>query len=236
MSVQKAPAAIEGRVYIALVTDDRHFENKPSDPSTPSIDGDVTKLSADQKDQMIGRQRGGFGKAMGDIGLADGDAVTKRVRLLVEQGLSRKGYQVVSDPKAAYIISVSIDQFWAWMTPGFIALTFEAKIQCTLSATTPAGTETVVVKGYGRNYGQVAKDANWQEAYDPAFEDFIVNVGVETNRLGLRSDTSRTGRSGASLETQADLNTELRKLNELRRDGLLTEIEFETQKNKLLDR
>ena len=38
--------AIQGRVYVAAVTDDREFQNKPSDPSIPSIDGDVNKLSA----------------------------------------------------------------------------------------------------------------------------------------------------------------------------------------------
>jgi hypothetical protein len=72
IAAHEVPAANKGRVYIGAVTDDRQFENRPSEPSTPSIDGDVTKLSAAQKDQMIGRQRNGFGKAMGDIALAQG--------------------------------------------------------------------------------------------------------------------------------------------------------------------
>src|SRR5271169_3394623 len=84
------PAPTQGKVYIGAVTDDRTFQNKPSDPSTPSIDGDVSKLSAQQKDRMIGRQRNSFGKAMGDIALPTGESVTERTRLLVEQGLARK--------------------------------------------------------------------------------------------------------------------------------------------------
>ena len=36
-------AAGRGVVYIASVTDDRKFENKRSDPSVPSIDGDVNR-------------------------------------------------------------------------------------------------------------------------------------------------------------------------------------------------
>ena len=67
VSTHDAPSATRGQVYIATVTDNRHFENKPSDPSIPSIDGDVTKLSAAEKDRMIGRQRNTWGKAMGDI-------------------------------------------------------------------------------------------------------------------------------------------------------------------------
>jgi hypothetical protein len=57
VSTHDAPSATRGQVYIATVTDNRHFENKPSDPSIPSIDGDVTKLSAAEKDRMIGCQR-----------------------------------------------------------------------------------------------------------------------------------------------------------------------------------
>ena len=53
-------------------------------------------------------------------------------------------------------------------------LRFEAKIQCTISVTNAAGPQTAVVKGYGINHGQVAKDVNWQEAFDPAFDCFTV--------------------------------------------------------------
>jgi uncharacterized lipoprotein YajG len=180
------PAATQGKVYIAAVTDDREFQNKPSDPSMPSVDGDVTKLSVQEKDRMIGRQRDGFGHAMGDIGLAPGDSVTKRVRLLVEQGLRRKGYDISVDPNAPYVVAVSVKEFWAWMTPGFIALTFEAKLSCEIVATGADGARTTIVKGYGLNHGQFAKDVNWQEAYDPAFEDFIANFGTQWGNLGLR--------------------------------------------------
>jgi len=41
----------------------------PSDPSMPSIDGDVTKVSVQEKNRMIGRQRNGFGYATGDMAL-----------------------------------------------------------------------------------------------------------------------------------------------------------------------
>jgi len=183
------PAATQGKVYIAAVTDDREFLNKPSDPSIPSIDGDVAKLSAQQKDHMIGRQRNTFGKAMGDIALPADDSVTKRVRLLVEQGLLRKGYEISTDPDLSRSVTVSVQEFWAWTTPGFFALTFEAKLSCSIAVTDGGGgVHTAIVKGYGLNHGQFAKDVNWQEAYDPAFEDFISNFGTEWENLGLRED------------------------------------------------
>jgi hypothetical protein len=47
-----------------------------------------------------------------------------------------------------------------------------------------------VVKGYGLNHGQVAKNGNWQEAYDPAFEDFITNFGTQWSNMGMRAGQS----------------------------------------------
>ena len=178
-----APAATKGKVYIAAVTDDRVFQNKPSDPSIPSIDGDVATLSAHQKDVMIGRQRNTWGHAMGDIGLSDNDSVTKRVHSLVEEGLKRSGYEVGSSPDAPNSVSVSINQFWAWMTPGMWALTFEARISTKVTLKTVAGSSDFVVLGLGTNHGQVAKDENWQEAFQPAFADYLANFKREMAKV-----------------------------------------------------
>src|ERR1700753_2891269 len=114
-----APEAVRGSVYIASVTDDRKFENKPDDPSVPSIDGDVNKMSPALKDHMIGRQRITFGHAMGDISLPADASVTQKARSLVEQGLLSDGYRVTNDPNASNSVAVSVSEFWAWTTPGF---------------------------------------------------------------------------------------------------------------------
>jgi hypothetical protein len=184
-----SPAQARGHIYISAVTDDRDFQNKPDDPSTPSIDGDVTTLSAADKDRMIGRQRNGFGHAMGDIALPAGDSVTQRVRALLVQGLAHDGYVVSDGPGAPNTATVSIGEFWAWSTPGFAAITFEAKITCILTIDSGnAGKHVLTVKGYGLNHGQVAKNGNWQEAYAPAFDDFEANLSAELQKLALRAD------------------------------------------------
>jgi uncharacterized lipoprotein YajG len=176
-----------GSVYVASVSDERKFENKPWDPSVPSIDGDVNKMSAAEKDHMIGRQRNTWGHAMGDIGLPADDSVTKKARTLVEQGLRSSGYRVIDDPKASNSVAVSVNEFWAWSTPGFVTLTFEAKMECLLTVHGADGsTHTAVIRGYGKNLGQVAKDGNWRDAYTPAFEDFEKNLGSAVGQLGLK--------------------------------------------------
>lgn len=180
-----ATTATKGKVYIASVTDDREFQNKPSDPSIPSIDGDIANLSPAQKDRMIGRQRNTWGHAMGDIDLPANDSVTKRVRLLVAEGLRRGGYEVVTDPAGAIPVTVSVDKFWAWTTPGMWALTFEVKIFCKVTIDTPPKPTKLAVLAYGKNHGQVAKDGNWREAFEPAFDEFLVSFKYELEKADL---------------------------------------------------
>lgn len=225
-----APAASVGHVYIAPVIDDRKFQNKPPDPSIPSIAGDVANMSAAEKDQMIGRQRNTWGHAMGDIKLPAGEAVTQRVRALAEEALSRDGYQVTDNPNAPNKVSISINEFWAWMNPGFWTLTFQAKIMCTVSVNNGDGsTHTVIARGYGTNPGQVAKDVNWQDAYAPALEDFTTNLARELQQTGLRAD----GKAASPAPTSGKYD-QIAKLKQLLDSGAITQAEYEAEKAKLL--
>jgi hypothetical protein len=181
-----APAATsKGDFFISAVTDNRHFENKPSDPSTPSIDGDATSLSVEQKNSMIGRQRNTYGHAMGDIALPSGDSVVQRTQALLKEALQQRGYRVTQDAAAPNSASVSIDQFWAWFTPGFVSVSFEARVYCTLTINKGGHGGTVVIKGDGLNRGQIASDENWALAYDRAFTDFLQKFGPEIEKAGF---------------------------------------------------
>ncbi len=173
-----------GVLRIASVDDNRVFQNKPADPSMPSIDGDVTGMSSDQKSVMIGRQRNTYGKAMGDIALPSGDSVTSRARALLEGAFKRRGYTISTDASTPNTATVSVDEFWAWFTPGMWSVTFEARVYCTIMLQRGDSTAKLVIKGYGINRGQVAKDANWQLAFDRAFHDFLVKFDTELNATG----------------------------------------------------
>ena len=186
---------------------------------------------------MIGRQRNSFGHAEGDIKLPTGDSVTKRVRLLVEQGLRRDGYQVSTDPSVPNSLAISVNEFWAWMTPGFWSLTFEARIMCTITVNNgDSSSHTTAVRGHGRNPGQFAKDVNWQDAYSPAFDDFVTNLSSEVDKIGLRSDNQAPTPLQVKQGDTSQLYDELKKLNELRSAGIITDQEFDAQKKKILER
>jgi hypothetical protein len=173
-----------GVIMIGKVEDKRGFENKPGDPATPSIDGDVTRMDAATKALMIGRQRNGYGMAMGDIGLPKERSVETLTRELLAESFKRSGYSVANDGSGK-TVDVEINEFWAWFTPGLFAVTFEARVHCTLVVTRTAESKTVVIGGHGINKGQVASDANWQLAYQRAFEDFLAKSTTELKAAGL---------------------------------------------------
>jgi hypothetical protein len=184
-SVAEAPAATKGNVVFGEVTDTRHFENKPGDPSTPSVDGDVNKLSAVERSRYIGRQRNTFGHAMGDIALPGGKTVQTKMVEIMTEGLRQRGYAVVANGTDANKVSVEVQDFWTWMTPGFFALSFEARIGCKVTIEHDGKTSVFQVRGYALNHGQVAKDKNWQEAFEEAFADFLKDFDLQMKDNGL---------------------------------------------------
>lgn len=178
-------ASARGTVAIASVTDARVFQNKPSDPSTPSVNGDATKLSDQEKSRMIGRQRNTYGKAMGDVALPEKETVEGVTRQLLEQGLKKRGYQIGADANAGLSANVTITDFWAWFSPGMWSIDFEARVQCTVVLRREGKAGTLVIKGHGINSGQFASDANWREAYERAFQDFLGKMDAELEKAGF---------------------------------------------------
>ncbi|MBU3068422.1 YajG family lipoprotein [Aestuariicella sp. G3-2] len=174
-----------GSVYLGEILDKRVFEQAPSDPSTPSVDGQLSSTSPETLATLIGRQRNGFGKAMGDVALPEGGTVDQEVRDLITLGLESRGYQVVDDANVRPRISVDVEKFWAWFTPGMWAISFESNLLCKVNVETENGTQTFKVSGYGLNKGQVASDANWQLAYERAFADFLKNMDNMMDAKGL---------------------------------------------------
>jgi len=175
----------KGTVAIGPIRDVRHFENKPDEPSIPSIDGDVTRLSDAARSTYIGRQRNTYGHAMGDVALADGQTVPGKMSDLLREGLRRRGYEVVGAGQSPNVVTADIQQFWSWMTPGAFVLTFEVQISCTVDFNRNGQHTALAVKGYAKNHGQVAKDGNWNETFDEAFADFFSDLDHKMAAAGL---------------------------------------------------
>jgi hypothetical protein len=171
------PAA-KGQVSLGSIQDARTFQNKPAEPSTPSVEGDFATLTAQQRENNIGRQRNSYGKGMGEVVLPAGGTVTAKMSEIITEALARRGYTVAGSGTP---VNVKISQFWGWMTPGMWAITLEARIT---AGVTVRGQSTQIT-GYGENVCQAATTANWNLAYERAIADFLDKAGAALGSAGL---------------------------------------------------
>ena len=167
-----APQATTGgrTVVIRSVTDERVFEQAPSVPSTPSLGFEgAQKASADVKARAVARKRGGFGQAMGDVLLENGQTVVALVRENLSTAFQQAGYRVADESAAGsapVVVDVHVKQFWAWFQPGFWAITLNANIETRLDISGAAAPTTVSV--HVENSGLAATEGAWLEILDKA--------------------------------------------------------------------
>ncbi|MGC3990100.1 MAG: hypothetical protein QM796_10560 [Chthoniobacteraceae bacterium] len=180
-----AMASTKGSVFLRPVSDERHFENGPDKPSTPSISGNVNAVSKDELGKYVGRQRNGYGHAMGDLVLPSGETVSGKMRELVKEAFARRGYAVGTSATSGNAAEVKIDEFWAWTTPGLWSIGFDARISARFTVNHGGHTSTFTVLGTGGNNGQMGSTENWQETYEGAFDDFLAKLDKELASAGF---------------------------------------------------
>lgn len=180
-----AGKSASGEVYIRSIKDKRGFEQKPKSPSTPSVKGKLADKTPEQLAQMIGRQRNGYGKAMGDVALPEGQTVMTKMREILTEGLSSRGYTLTNNPEAAIVVDVDIEKFWAWFSPGFVSVSFETSMVCAIDIVAVDQTHDLVVDGYGINKGQMASNANWELVMRRATEDFLQKLDKQLDEKQL---------------------------------------------------
>ncbi len=173
-----------GSLRIVSVEDSRAFEQSPRDPSTPSVKGDLESKTPAELQTLIGRQRNGYGGAMGDVALPEGQTVPGKLRELLAQGLEGRGYTIVEGGEDLDLI-VEITRFWAWFSPGVFSVSFESVIETVLTFRRAAEETSFTVAGYGLNKGQVASDANWALAYERAYLDYLKNLDAALDEKGF---------------------------------------------------
>jgi hypothetical protein len=114
-------------VQIDNVQDARIFAIRPPSPDIPSLMDDAEINNKAITNRAVGRKRGGFGAALGDVLLPEGRTVPMLVESAVARALRESGYGVIERGSPGHAqavpIAVRIDQFWAWFNPGFAAVT-----------------------------------------------------------------------------------------------------------------
>lgn len=144
-TVTTATVTKQKAVVIRSVRDERMFQATPSDPSTPSLGSDGSSDAV--KARAIARKRNGYGQAMGDVLLQDGQSVTGLVRDNLAAAFRQAGYRVAPDLASAgaspLVVDVTIRKFWSWLTPGFSAITVRSHLETDVQVSGMAGTTTI---------------------------------------------------------------------------------------------
>lgn len=173
---------------IETVSDQRRFEADPADPSTPSLKkGHDFALDAEGRKAAVGRKRNSYGRAIGDIVLQPPQTIETITRDLVASGLQQRGYRVVdatAAPADALRVSVGVQEFWSWLTPGFWAIDMEARVKTQLRFEGVSSRE-INVAAYGKKTAQTGREDNWKQAYERVFLDYLEKQKAAFDRAGL---------------------------------------------------
>ncbi len=171
-------------VVIRSVKDERVFEQAPSDPSTPSLGfGGADQAQADIKSRAIGRKRNGYGKALGDILLQNGQTVESVVRENLTVALQQAGYQVktTTSDTADYIVDVHIKKFWAWMQPGFWAISLKTNIETDLNISGKNAPTNISV--HVEDSRQLATESAWTEIINKGLQEYRNQVAIKAKDM-----------------------------------------------------
>ncbi|MFA5087656.1 MAG: hypothetical protein WC552_01325 [Candidatus Omnitrophota bacterium] len=183
------PAMSNGKqVYIRSITDNRQFQDNPISADIPSLgSGGLKNATAEVKSRAIARKRNGYGKALGDILLDEGQSVEKSVYDVTRNALYSLGYDVVNTPQEArpdaIIMDISVDKFWGWFVPGVWAISLKSEITTTHTITVPRKDNPIVITATARNVCQSGNEANWKKVFRMVMDDFIQKARVEFQGL-----------------------------------------------------
>ena len=165
----------EGRVRIALkVVDKRVFQESPRDPSIPSVGGKKGDEAI-----LIGRQRNGYGMAMGDVAASNGYTVAEHIGKLVEEAFIKAGYEVVRSEgteDGVLPVEVVVSQFWGGVTPGFWAITVSARSDIKVAITDGTGRISVSSLVETDKKAMAAGDAAWLASFKRNADDLVADL------------------------------------------------------------
>lgn len=192
-AVSRSEVAIPGQssvqqdsgVAVVLLppVDARHFEAAPKVPSIPSLKEPAQITDAQITSRAVGRKRNGYGMAMGDVLLASPQTASSLVGDAVRAGLRDSGYRVVeaTDPAFATApkISVRMNQFWTWITPGFGSIKLDNITNLTIEGNIPALPAPATIEVHEQKGYFVISESEWS----PFIESALVRVREKVRAL-----------------------------------------------------
>jgi uncharacterized lipoprotein YajG len=165
-------------VRIENVTDSRAFQARPPQADMPSLnEGEVNHRALTAR--AVGRKRNGFGQALGDIVLPEGESVSKLVGTALTRGLRESGYRVLAKGDAGYDqatpVSAQVDQLWTWVNPGFAAVRTNGRVDVAVSGGLKPLAGKKVTAEVSESM-QVVTESDWIAILNKALDAWVGNL------------------------------------------------------------
>lgn len=165
-------------VRIEKIEDARNFQVKPGSPSTPSLMDD--NLSDESiRSRAIARKRNGYGMALGDILVPEGQTVATLTETVIARSFRENGFRVVtkSDPDYARAtpVTVRINKLWAWLEMGFV-LGVASNYEVVLTGPIAPLQQGLTVNGQIRETALVVTEGVWSGIISKSLEDMYTNL------------------------------------------------------------
>jgi hypothetical protein len=193
-----APAAApaQGPAFkLSSVRDERAFQAKPPQANIPSLDADDISDPA-LKARAIGRKRGTFGKARGDILLPTDSSVTHVVAACLRTALARAGGVLVDDKDPRFAsarpLEMRVQRFWSWLRPGAWQVQVEFDAELTVRGPLAGFEAGRVVTAHAELRKGAMTDARWLSSVNDGL-DQLVNALTQAFQRGLSSEPKPSG-------------------------------------------
>jgi hypothetical protein len=168
-------------VRIVKVEDTRSFQVKPGTPSTPSLMDDNLNDEA-IRSRAIARKRNGYGMALGDILVPEGETVSKLTETVIARAFRESGFRVVSANDADYAnatpVTVRINKLWAWIEMGFV-LSVSSNYEVVLAGPIAPLQQGLTVSGQVKESAMVVTEAVWSGIISKSLEDMYAKVKAQ---------------------------------------------------------
>jgi len=166
-------------IKIIKVTDARVFEAAPKNPDTPSLSSDDMPNSS-IKVRAIGRKRSGFGMALGDVLLPEGQTVSDMMASALADGFRQANYRVLTQGEAGYDTAIPIKaqviQFWSWFQPGFWEVQVHNRSEVEITGTLHELSKGLTVQGAADESMMAVTESDWQEISSLGLKNFSENL------------------------------------------------------------
>ncbi|QEI08234.1 flagellar biosynthesis protein [Pigmentiphaga aceris] len=165
-------------VRIEKVEDARIFQIKPGSPSTPSLMDDNLSDEA-IRSRAIARKRNGYGMALGDILVPEGQTIASLTQTVVARAFRENGFRVVAPTDADYAratpVTVRVNKLWAWLEMGFV-LGVSSNYEVVLTGPIGPLQQGLTVNGQIRETAMVVTESVWSGIISKSLEDMYTNL------------------------------------------------------------